>query len=169
MKIKQLALIGLVIFCQDIFCQQDTAFQLRFETGDHIIWSHGPEEDPHTYNVDREHDLEGLEELTDYFSRFPDLYLVTMIDPSQEHLYSIRIEGDVTYVQAIQDVYGGKNFAYNRDPELQPIYQDGKLIFPCGTFLKIPTEWFPRAKKIMIESPRRVIVLFTRNPYIKYA
>jgi hypothetical protein len=166
---KLIALIGLVVFCQEIFCQKDTTFQLTFETGDYIIWSHGPDEDPKTYSVDREKDMEGLEELTDYFSGFPDMYLVTMIDPSRKDLYSIRTDGGRQYVQAINDVYGGLNFAYNQEQELQPIYQDGKLVFPCGSYLKIPTSWFPRAKNILIESPRRVIVLFTRNPYKKSA
>lgn len=166
---KLILLISLVIFCQDIFCQQDTTFQLRCETGDYIIWSHGPDEDPQTYSVDREKDMEGLEKLTDYFSYFKDLYLVTMIDPSRKDLYLIRTDGDRQYVQAINDVYGGRNFAYNQEQDLQPIYQDGKLLFPCGSYLKITTEWFPKAKNVMIESPKRVIILFTRNPYKKYA
>jgi hypothetical protein len=160
---KNLLVILLVIFCQDIFCQQ----QIRFETGDFIIWSHGPLEDPRTYSVDRENDLEGLVALTDTINQYGDAYLITMIDPTREDLFSIRTEGDTQYVQAIQDVYGGVNFAYNQDHDMQPFYQDGKIVFLQGTYLEIPTRWFPHAKNIWIKSHRRVIVLFTRNPYTK--
>ena len=153
-------LILLFLACLNLSGQE----LLRFETGDFIIWSHGPNQDPKTYSVDRENDIEGLEAITDTINQFGDAYLVTMIDPSREDLYSLRTDGDIQYVQAIQDVYGGVNFAYNQYPAMQPVYQAGKIEFPPGTYLALPTPWYPRAKSIKIESHRRVIVLFTRNP-----
>jgi hypothetical protein len=117
--------------------------------------------------VNRECNEQALFDLVDTLNQYNDLYLVTMIDPSREDLFSIREEGGTIYVQAIQDVYGGQNFAHNQESDMQPVYRDGKLHYAGGAYLKIPTPWYPLMKNIMIQSHRRVIVIFTRNPNVK--